>query len=119
MLIFTHYDSARIGSVWHQWPFVYLHGEAEGMNYRAFNDGGSPPDICMANESLISYVPYVIENGFFKCRWQGTMSLPCKVNEHEAVCVLKGTLGLGLQGRIALVKDFPSLQHVLNVDKWM
>jgi len=101
---------------WHNWPFVYLHGEAEQINMQAFNDGGAAPDICMASEPLANYVP--CPDGFPDRSWKGVISIPCMVDDYPAVCVLSsGKRGM-FGGRIALVKDFTALQHVMSPDDW-
>lgn len=118
MLKFIHADQSNKELLWHRWPFVYLHGEAERMNMQAFDDGGEAPDICMANMSMDEFVPCV-GNGL-PCRsWKGIVSIPCEVNGQAAVCVLaqNGSEGL-FGGRIALVKDFTALQHVMQPSEW-
>ena len=104
--------------IWHRWPFVYLHGEAERMNFSAWNDGGEAPDICMANMSMDQFVP-CIGNSLPCQSWKGTVSIPCEVNGQAAVCVLSNDrLGNLFGGRIALVKDFTALQHVMQTKDW-
>jgi hypothetical protein len=116
MLKFIHADQNK-DSLWHRWPFVYLHGEAERMNTKAFSEGGQAPDICMANIPMDEFVPCV-GNGL-PCRsWEGTVSIPCEVNGKPAVCVLSQDRIGSFGGRIALVQDFQALQHVMQPKEW-
>lgn len=118
MLKFIHADYSNKELLWHRWPFVYLHGEAERMNMQAFNDGGEAPDICMANMPMDEFVP-CIGNGLPCQSWKGTLSIPCEVNGIPAVCVLSQNRLAGVfGGRIALVKDFTALQHVMQPTDW-
>jgi len=118
MLKFIHADYSNKELLWHRWPFVYLHGEAERMNMRAFSEGGEAPDICMANMPMDEFIPCV-GNGL-PCRsWKGLVSIPCEVNDIPAVCVLaQNGLDVVFGGRIALVKDFSALQHVMQPTDW-
>ena len=115
MLKFTHSDQNK-DLLWHRWPFVYLHGEAERMNMQAFSEGGEAPNICMANKPMDEFVPCV-GNGLPCQSWKGTISIPCEVNGKPAVCVLSQDRGI-FGGRIALVQDFPALQHAMQPMSW-
>lgn len=102
---------------WHRWPFVYLHGMAERINMASFEEGGEAPDICLANESMDNYVP-CIGNGLPVQSWDGSLSIPCLVNDSPAVCVLYQRPLVGFGGRIALVEDLVALQHVVVPGDW-
>lgn len=117
MLKFIHLDNQK-ELLWFYWPFVYFHGQAENINIASFNEGGQPPDLCMASEPLHMHIPCG-EDGLPKPEWKGTASIPCEINGKPAVCVLsKDRIGGMFGGRIAFVDDFEALQHVMQPQDW-
>jgi hypothetical protein len=120
-LIFTHRDERCDGKVWHAWPFVYLHGEAEDLFHLAWEGGGNPPDISMVNRPLKHFLG-VADDGPVKLDKGYCVSVPCVVeslvDRYPAVCVLAINESGFLEGRVSLVNDTKALAHACTPKDW-
>ena len=110
MLEFSHCSAEKENSgKYHPWPFVYFHGRAETMNYKAFEAGGDAPDISIANEPIEKYYP------------RGTscdVAITCMVAGEPAVVVLSNRQSGLLRGRIVLVNDIEAARHAYTPEEW-
>jgi len=101
----------------HIWGYVYLHGQA------AVSDHELASDLCIANQPISNYVPVddnidIIVSG----KWNGTISIPCYVNDVPAACVISTERFEGRHdlcgGRIALIHDIKAMKYIYEPTKW-
>lgn len=95
---------------YHDYFYVYLHGEAEQMNdydYQA-------PDICVGDTPL--------DDVFNSNKVGETKEVECTVNGKPAIAVFhnhnNGELGFIRRGRVALASDTEAVKHCRNPQDW-